>query len=124
MAAWEIVLAALVAVAALLFVGGYLGNARVAAARERRLRERIEHADRALAEARAEDRGWDRTVLEAAVRDAVGRARPGATIDRLELVQVVDLPGTDSDSAIFLVVSGDRRERLELVRTGDHWAAV
>jgi hypothetical protein len=42
----------------------------------------------------------------------------------MELVQVVDLPGTDEDSAVFLVLTSDGEERLELVRTGDRWACV
>jgi hypothetical protein len=43
----------------------------------------------------------------------------------MELVQVIDLPGTDSDSAVFHLITnlgGD--EHLELVRRGDSWSAV
>jgi hypothetical protein len=122
MAAWEIVLLVVVALVALLFVGGYVGNARLSAQRDRRLRERIAEADRALADARAGDRGWDRDVLEAVVRDVVATNRPGVAIDRLDLIQVVDVPGKDGDSAIFHVVCGDHEERIELVRAEDRWA--
>ena len=121
---WEIVLLAIVAVLALLFVGGFVGNARVTARRERRLRERIAAADTALAEARATDRGWDRERLEATVRAVLDTRRPGVRIERLDLVQVVDLPGTDRDSAVFRVVRADGEERLELVRSGDDWCAA
>src|SRR5437879_4171448 len=100
MAVWEIVLLVLVALVALLFAGGYAANARMTAARQRRLRERIAEADQALAAARATDRGWDRPLLEEAVRSALQARRPGAVIERMELVQVVDLPGTDADSAV------------------------
>ncbi|HVW18996.1 MAG TPA: hypothetical protein VHB30_12190 [Solirubrobacteraceae bacterium] len=124
MAAWEIILIVVVAVVALLFLGGYLGNARARTARARRLDEHIAKADRALATARAGDRGWDRDVLESTVRETLAVRRPGQAIERLELIQVIDLPGTDSDSAVFLVVCGEREERMELVRTGDRWAAV
>jgi hypothetical protein len=124
MAIWEIVLLALVALVVLLFAGGYVANARVNAARQRRLREHIAEADKALAEARATDRGWDREVLEAAARAALETRRPGIPVERMELVQVVDLPGTDEDSAVFLVLTSDGEERLELVRSGDRWACV
>src|SRR5262245_40951431 len=82
---WEIVVLAIVAAAALLFVGGYVGNARMNAARDRRLRERIAEADRALAAARASDRGWDRPLLDAAARSALEARRPGIQIERMEL---------------------------------------
>lgn len=121
---WEIVLLAIVAVVALLFVGGFIGNARRSTQRDRRLREHIAAADQALADARATDRGWDRDRLEAAVRAAHDARRPGVAIDRLDLIQVVDLPGTDADSAVFHVVSAHGEDRLELVRSGDDWSAA
>jgi len=121
MAAWEIVLLAFVALVALLFAGGYVANARITAARARRLRENIATADNALADARASDRGWDRERLEDAVRSALRERRPGARIERMDLIQVVDLPGTDEDSAVFRLMTTSGEERLELVRRGDEW---
>jgi hypothetical protein len=123
-AVWEIVLLVIVALIALLFVGGYVANARRNAARERRLHERTAAADRALADARASDRGWDRPLLEQAVRDALRQRRPGAEIQQMELVQVVDKPGTDSDSAVFHLVTTSGEEQLELVRRGGAWSAA
>ncbi len=123
MAVWEIVLLVIVVLVALLFAGGYAANARATRANERRLRERIAQADQALAEARATDRGWDREVLEAAVQAAMETRRPGVPLQSMELVQVVDLPGTDSDSAVFRCVTGVGEEDLELVRAGDRWTA-
>src|SRR5438045_9703219 len=77
MAVWEIVLLVLVVLVVLLFLGGYAGNARVSAARQRRLRDRVAAADQALAAARASDRGWDRSLVEQAVRTAAYGRRPG-----------------------------------------------
>jgi type II secretory pathway pseudopilin PulG len=124
MAVWEIVLLVIVVLVGVLFLGGYVANARRNAARERQLRERIAQADQALAEARATDRGWDRERLEAAVLAALEARRPGVPVQSMELVQVVDLPGTDSDSAVFHVVTGVGQDRLELIRTGDLWSAA
>lgn len=124
MAVWEIVLLALVAILALLFVGGLIGNARARAGRDRQLRERIAAADHALASARAEDRGWDRELLEAAARAAFAQQRPGVAIERLELVQVVDRPGTEEDRAAFQVIAAGGEDHLELVRSGDGWRAA
>lgn len=124
MAVWEIVLLALVAILALLFVGGLIGNARARAGRDRQLRERIAAADHALAAARAEDRGWDRELLEAAARAAFAQQRPGVAIERLELVQVVDRPGTEEDRAAFQVIAAGGEDHLELVRSGDGWRAA
>lgn len=124
MAVWEIVLLILVVLVALLFAGGYVANARANDARQRRLRERVAEADQMLAAARASDRGWDRSLLEQAARSAVHARRPGAEIEQIELVQVVDLPGTESDSAVFHVVTSSGEEQLEMVRRGDAWSAA
>lgn len=119
MALWEIVLLVVLALVVLLFIGGYIASGRIAAARDRRLREHIAEADQALAAARASDRGWDRALLEDAVRSALRDRRPGAEIERMELIQVVDLPGTEGDSAVFHLVTTSGEEQLELVRRGD-----
>ncbi|HZO36992.1 MAG TPA: hypothetical protein VFB41_08970 [Solirubrobacteraceae bacterium] len=124
MAVWEIVLLILVVLVALLFAGGYVANARLSAARQRHLRERVAEADHALAAARASDRGWDRSLLEQAARAALTARRPGASIEQIELIQVVDLPGTDSDSAVFHVTTSSGEEQLEMIRRGDEWAAA
>lgn len=121
---WVIVLLVIAALVALLFFGGFVANARASARRERRLREHIAQADKALADARAADRGWDRDRLEAAVRAAHEARRPGVPIERLALIQVVDRPGTDSDSAVFHVTSAGGEDRHELVRRGDQWSAT
>jgi type II secretory pathway pseudopilin PulG len=81
--------------------------------------------DRQLAAAVAADRGWERAALEASARSAFQEQRPGTRIAELELVQIVDEPGTDQDLAVFLVVAADGAEsRLTLGRRDGAWYAA
>jgi type II secretory pathway pseudopilin PulG len=81
--------------------------------------------DRQLASAVAADRGWERGTLEASARSAFAEQRPQTKVAELELVQVVDEPGTDQDLAVFLVVAADGAEsRLTLGRRGGAWYAT
>ena len=82
------------------------------------LRKRLEDANGALAAARAQDRGWERSTMEAAAREAVG-----GTVDTIDLVQVVDRPGTDDDHAVFRVVSGGDERQVVLGRRSGAWVA-
>lgn len=120
---WEIVLLAIVGVLALLFLLGLAGNARVRRASDRSLTEKIAAADHALASARAGDRGWDPALLEAAARAAFEARKPGLAVDSLDLIQVVDRPGTDEDRALMRVTHAAGAEDIELQRTGDRWDA-
>lgn len=120
---WEIVVLIVVGVLALLFAGGYVANARLRRAREADLAAKIAAADGALAAARAQDRGWDPALLEAAARDAFAAKHPALTPTGFTLVQVVDRPGTDEDSARMRVAHAAGAEEIELRRTGDSWAA-
>ncbi len=113
-----------------LVVGGLLlvlalGGALAASQRRERrgahFDEQLEGANRALAAARANDRGWDRDALEEAARDALARERPGLTISRLMLAQVVDRPGTEEDKAVFRAVHLDGETRVMLGRVGGEW---
>lgn len=124
MATWEIVLLIVVGVLALLFAGGYIANARIRRAREASLDEKIAAADHALAAARAEDRGWDPALLEQAARSAFAARNPALTITALDLIQVVDRPGTDEDEALMRVTHGAGAEEIQLRRTGDRWDAI
>src|SRR3954452_18825831 len=54
-------------------------------------------ADGALEQARAEDRGWNRQLLDEAARRALGTERPGFDWNSLELVLVDDRPGVEED---------------------------
>jgi type II secretory pathway pseudopilin PulG len=104
-----------------LFVGGYVANRRRQQQLDARLLEQVEAADAALAQARAQDRGWERATIEAAARAAVAPQ----DVQELHLVQVIDQPGTDNDQAVFRVVGADGREQtVTLGRRDGVWAAV
>lgn len=121
---WEIVLLIVIGVLALLFLGGLAGNARVRRAQAGSLTERIAEADHHLAAARAQDRGWDPALLEAAARSAFAARHPGVEPQSLDLIQVVDRPGTDEDRALMRVTHPSGAEEIELQRTGDRWDAA
>jgi hypothetical protein len=115
-----IVLVALVVIA-LLFAGGMLAVSRRRDKLADGLLARIEAADAALAEARAQDRGWERATIEAAARAAVAPQE----VQELHLVQVVDKPGTDADQAVFRVLGADGTEHtVTLGRRDGAWVAV
>ena len=116
-----IVLGVIVLVAVLL---GFLG----ARARDRRqaatFDERVRAADAALAQAAAQDRGWQREVMENAARAALSESRPDWSFGPLHLVLVDDRPGTEEDRAHFVAMgeAGDEA-RVVLARHGDRWVA-
>lgn len=116
-----IVIGAVVLILLVLFAGGYVVLGRRRALVEAELKQRIEAANDALAEARAEDKGWERATIEAAARAAVA---PREAKD-LHLVQVVDKPGTDADQAVFRVVLQDGAEdTVTLGRRDGAWVAL
>jgi hypothetical protein len=115
-----IVVGVIVVAAVLLFVGGLYANGRRRDQLAESLLARIEAADAALADARAQDRGWERATIEAAARAAAG-----GEVTELHLVQVVDKPGTDADQAVFRAVGADGVERtVTLGRRDGAWVAV
>src|SRR3954468_5829001 len=61
--------------------------------------DHIRRADQALEQARAADRGWDRELIHAAARSALGDHRPGFEPDSMDLVLVDDRPGVEEDRA-------------------------
>jgi hypothetical protein len=116
-----IVVGVIVVLAVLLFVGGLYANGRRRDQLADSLLARIEAADAALAEARAQDRGWERATIEAAARAAIAPRE----VRELHLVQVVDKPGTDADQAVFRVVGADGAEStVTLGRRDGAWVAV
>jgi hypothetical protein len=117
----DVVVIVVLAVVVIFGGGGYLAVRRRQAMLDQRLRGQIEAADAALADARAQDRGWDRATIEAAARAAVAPRE----IRDLHLVQVVDKPGTDADQAVLRVVAADGAEStLTLGRREGAWVAV
>jgi hypothetical protein len=86
--------------------------------------QHVAEADSALEQARAADRGWDPTVMRAAVGRALEQSRPGWTFDELHLVLVDDRPGTEEDRAHYVAIAdGGEEARVVLARQGDHWSA-
>ena len=123
MSALAIIVIVVLVVVVLLIVGGLIANGRHTRAEDPEFRETLREADRALAVARAEDRGWDRHALEAAAREAFA-ARSPIEPRELHLVQVIDRPGTEDDQCIFRVVTDVGSEEILLARSGGGWAAV
>ncbi|HXE43654.1 MAG TPA: hypothetical protein VN635_00510 [Conexibacter sp.] len=117
-----VVLVVLGALLLLAIIGGAMASRRNRAG-EVGLRERLREVDRQLAAALASDRGWAPETLDATARAAFAERRPDAPIAELELVQVIDEPGTDNDLAVFRVLSGSppRASRLTLGRRDGAW---
>jgi uncharacterized protein (UPF0333 family) len=103
-----------------LIVGGYIASRRRAQQDEPSLKQELEAANRAQAMAHVDDKGWERSLLEAAAREAFAE-RSAADVRDLQLVQVVDNPGTEHDQAVFRVVTDHGAEYLHLDRHGDAW---
>lgn len=112
-----IVIVVVVLLIAVLAIGGYVAQGRRNAAEDAELRQRAQLADQHLAQAHAQDKGWERTNLEAAAHAAYAERHQGRAPERLMLIQVVDKPGTDEDEAVF---DADG-ERLVLGRRDGEW---
>ncbi len=119
-----VVLLIILAVLALLALGGALTNARRERATRRPFDEALHEVDRALAGALAADKGWEPSVLVAAVHRELARRRPGEDVRSLRLVQVIDRPGTDADEAVYQCDLDRGSVRISLVRQGDDWLAA
>jgi len=117
MPTWLIIV---IVVLVLLAVGGVIART-IQLKRSRPAFERnLSKADRDLAAAAALDRGWDRTVMEAAARRAATE-RLGAEPEEITLVEVIDKPGTKDDQAVFEASAGGQRHRILLGRRDDDW---
>ncbi len=119
-----VVVLVLLALIVLLAAGGAIATARRTRAREATLQAQVREANEALAAAHAEDKGWERETLEAAAREVLaGRAGAGR-VRSLELVQVVDRPGTDDDQAVFRVLTDGGEQQVVLGRRDGRWVAA
>lgn len=116
-----IVILAVLALFLALALGGAAANRRRRAAGEGAFRAEIERANRDLAAAHAADNGWEPSRVAEAARTAFAAEHPNAQVSSIELVQVIDPPGTEDDKAVFLVLADDGEHRLTLGREGDSW---
>jgi Tfp pilus assembly protein PilX len=107
----------------LLFVGGMIARAMLQRRTQAQFHAQLEQANHDLAEAAAEDRGWDRETLEAAARRCHAE-RAGAEPSELLLVEVIDRPGTDEDQAVFRVTSEGAQRLMTLGRRDGEWVLV
>src|SRR5262245_15696313 len=89
-----------IVVLVVLAVGGFFARRAMTRRTESQFRARLEQANHDLAEAAADDRGWDRATLEGAARRLYAEQR-GAEPAELLLVEVLDRPGTEEDYAVF-----------------------
>jgi type II secretory pathway pseudopilin PulG len=125
MNALEIILVVLALLVVVLGGGGYIAMARRTSARDHRLLEQLTRAERDLAQARASDKGWDRATLESAARAAAAeRFGSAAAVTGLQLVRVIDKPGTDADEAVFRVETADGEHSITLGRRGGVWGTA
>jgi hypothetical protein len=122
--ALAVVLIVLALLVLALVAGGYVAVARRTDSRDQRLLEQLRQAERALAQAHAADKGWDRATLEAAARAAAAQRFSASGIRALRLVQVIDRPGTDADQAVFRVETDDGEHSITLGRSGGVWGAA
>jgi hypothetical protein len=121
MSTLAIIVVVVVALVLLLLVGGILGARRRDRHRAPRYEENVAEADRALEQARATDRGWNRVLLEGAAREGLERERPDFEFDDLFLVLVDDRPGTEEDRAHFMATGANVEVRIILARQGENW---
>ena len=117
MPGWLIIVLAVLAVLA---VGGFFARRMLTRRTETQFRAKLEQANHDLAEAAAADKGWDRPTLEAAARRLYAERR-GAEPAELLLTEVIDRPGTDEDLAVFRVEGEGRKETLTLGRRDGDW---
>jgi len=115
-----VVIVVLIALIVLLVIGGLIASGRRRNADEAALRAEVQAANELLAQAHAQDNGWDRAALERAAGEAFAR-RSHAEVRQLHLIQVIDRPGTEDDQAVFRVVTDHGAEYVHLHRRGEDW---
>ena len=123
MSVLAIVLIVLGVILLLLLAGGLVAARRRIDLHADHRAQSLAEADRALEAARAADKGWERVLLDEAVRKVLAEERPGWRYDRLDLVLVDDRPGVTEDTAHFLATGSDHEVRVVLTREPGGWLA-
>lgn len=118
---WLIIVIVVLALFVLLAIGGAIAQRRRLVRGTPAFEERLERVSSDLAAAHAQDRGWERSALESAAREAYAEQRSGAEPEAMTLVAIIDRPGTDEDKAVFHVESGGARHDLTLGRRDGQW---
>lgn len=119
MPTWLIII---LAVLALLAVGGMIARFMQLRRTRDEFARTLERVNHDLAEAAAQDRGWDRATLESAARRIYAeQAGGGGDVPPLLLVDVLDRPGTDQDQAVFRVGDHTSDRHLTLGRREGEW---
>jgi hypothetical protein len=121
---FALVLLVLLLIVLALMAGGYVAMSRRTRGRDDALLEQLARAERELAAAHAADKGWDPATLQAAARAAAAERFGSSDVTALQLVQVIDRPGTDADQAVFRVQTSDGEHALTLGRSGGVWGAA
>jgi len=117
-----ILLLGLVALVVLLALAGGIAVARRRREQAPAFEGQLVEANRALAAAHAQDKGWDAGALRQAARRAFETERPGHAVSDMQLVQVVDPPGIERDKAVFRFETEDGgAHELTLGRAADGW---
>lgn len=116
-----IVVVVIVLVVIALFVGGLIAARRRSVSGAGAYTRHLDQADRALEQARAGDKGWDRELLEQAAHGALAAELPEFGYEALYLVLVDDPPGIEEDRAHFVASGEDGDRRLILARREGGW---
>jgi hypothetical protein len=112
-----------VALLVLLAIGGYVAVRRRERQEQPAFRVAVEEANRKLAAAHAEDKGWEPNALREAARALFEEQQPGVGVRDMQLVSVEDRPGIEEDRATFRFDTDDERvHHLTVGRTPDGWA--
>ncbi len=119
-----IIVIVVAAIVLLLTLVGAAGASRRNRAGAERFSASLASVDQQLAHAVAEDRGWERATLEAIARRELLARQPDERIETLELIQLVDEPGTDNDVAVFRARHARGTSRITLARRGGDWHAA
>jgi len=113
-----IIITVVTVLAVVFFVGGYIVSRR----RAKNWEGNVAKAERALEAAWAVDKGWDRGLLDLAVKQALEAERPGQQYSAVHLVLVDDRPGVAEDKAHFVATGGADPCKIVLARaTSGEW---